>query len=396
MGDRHIGIIDNVGHLWMMGSNYYGQLGTGSRGEAFEHEPINITKSFDLKKGETIVDLALGVENTIALTSHNRLFVWGSNDLGQLGNGSTSTYGSNKPVDISIAFTLNSGEQIIQLMANTAWDFPDTIINNSTLGFLTNYGRLFLWGSTIWGVKFESLGTGRNQRFYRYFNEPTQVNHRIPLDDDEYIIKVDLGEDYASENHQAFLTNKGRLWMSGDNFYHQIYNEDLIELEYINGVVDVSVTIPLNQNEKIVDVSLGARQTGVMTSTGRIFLWGSNDEGTLGTSNSNLVDFLDNSLQPILLNQTYKRIELSGGNAYGIKADNTLFAWGDNEYAQLGTNETIGYSVLPKRVSNLDTILQFSGGNLNNGVIDSNNQLWMWGSMGDGITHRRPTQYFLD
>jgi alpha-tubulin suppressor-like RCC1 family protein len=331
----------------------------------------------------------------MALSSNNRLFVWGSNDLGQLGDGSTNTYGTNTPVDITNKFSLDPGENIVQLLANFHQSFPDTVINNSTLGFLTNYGGLFLWGSTIWGDQSVSLGTGLNRGYYRYFKKPTQVNNRIALDDDELIIKVDLGEDYAFNNHQAFLTDKGRLCMMGDNFYNQIYNADLLELENMNGLFDVSSTIPLNQNEKIVDVSLGARQTAVMTSTGRFFMWGSNDEGTLGTSNSNLVDFLDRSIQPILLNQTYKRIELSGGNAYGTKADNTLYAWGDNEYSQLGINETFPYIVVPKAVSNLSSILEFSAGYLFNGVIDSNHQLWMWGSMGNGITHLRPTEYFL-
>src|SRR5690554_2137783 len=88
--------------------------------------------------GETIIQVSLGYGYSAALTSSGRLFTWGSNSSGQLGDGTTT----NKltPTEITNRFSLATGDKIIQVSLGR---------NHSAA--LTSSGRLFTWGSNSSG-----------------------------------------------------------------------------------------------------------------------------------------------------------------------------------------------------------------------------------------------------
>lgn len=89
----------NINHK---GGHYeWGQLGNGTFGsDTSKRTPIEITQNFNLQPEETIVEIAAGSKHTIAVTSTGRVFVWGLNDKGQLGDGTTTN--SSIPVEVTI------------------------------------------------------------------------------------------------------------------------------------------------------------------------------------------------------------------------------------------------------------------------------------------------------
>jgi len=399
LGYRHTGVIDTNGHLWMFGYNLHGQIGNNQRAETSILEPINITRNFKLNNDEVITNIALGYGNTMATTSTNRLFTWGSNILGQIGDPEAAPYGSNTPVEISDHFELTENETIAQLAISHHADFTGTsVINKATLGFVSSVGRLFVWGYWPSGNQSTFLGTGINAGNYRYFSKPTEVSNYFNLNVGEYFTKIDLGEDYAFNNHMAFLTNQGRMFMIGDNFSNQIIYLKDQRMNY-SQPIDVSTYLPLNPNEKIVDLSLGNRTTSATTNLNRVFLWGSNDNGNLANNHSSNFDFLNRSIVPIQFQTiSAKRIEMSGENGFAISLEDYLYVWGDNKYGQLGLSSNINYSLDPRIHSGLGKISQFSGGDLHFGVINTNGELWVWGRVGDGpssTTNRTPQKYVL-
>lgn len=72
--------IDNVGRLYVWGSNAGGQLAVGSAGGA-NGMPTQI--------GSNVIDVAVGCDFMVALTADGQIWGWGSNWAGQLGTGNT-------------------------------------------------------------------------------------------------------------------------------------------------------------------------------------------------------------------------------------------------------------------------------------------------------------------
>ena len=72
------------GKVYGLGDNTYGQLGQGDRSEA-----NGSVKLADMTELSNIVYIAAGGYHALAVDETGRTYVWGRNDNGQLGNGTT-------------------------------------------------------------------------------------------------------------------------------------------------------------------------------------------------------------------------------------------------------------------------------------------------------------------
>ena len=108
-GEFHSAALTSEGRLFTWGRNAFGQLGDGTTID--KHVPTDITNKFNLATGETITSFSLGFHHSLALTSAGRIFTWGNNSSGQLGDG--TTVDKNVPTDITSQFNLVVGESIL-------------------------------------------------------------------------------------------------------------------------------------------------------------------------------------------------------------------------------------------------------------------------------------------
>jgi len=124
-GSHHTLALDSHGQLWAWGSNEHGQLGDGTNQNAFE--PILIK--------ENIAYISAGTHHSIAITNGGTMYTWGNGQNGRLGNGASSN--TNTPTPIM------QGVSIAQagLSHNLA---------------VTTNGFLYAWGSNTQG----QLGNG--------------------------------------------------------------------------------------------------------------------------------------------------------------------------------------------------------------------------------------------
>ncbi|MEU8543496.1 Ig-like domain repeat protein, partial [Streptomyces sp. NPDC048717] len=83
-GSHHTLALTSDDRLLAWGSNGNGQLGDGTTTNR------NTPVSTDLPAGTTLTALAGGGEHSLALTSQGRILAWGSNNYGQLGDGTTT------------------------------------------------------------------------------------------------------------------------------------------------------------------------------------------------------------------------------------------------------------------------------------------------------------------
>lgn len=141
LGDVHSSALSSKGRVFTWGFNYDGRLGYESDHDLYE--VVDITDNFKLSEDEKVVSLNLGYTHSSALTSSGRLFMWGENEYGQVGNGLDDDI--YLPTDITTNFVLNDDEKIISVK-----------IGRMHSSALTSYGRVFTWGKN----EFGQLGDG--------------------------------------------------------------------------------------------------------------------------------------------------------------------------------------------------------------------------------------------
>jgi uncharacterized repeat protein (TIGR02543 family) len=383
---NHSSALTSSGRLFTWGYNPHAQLGDGTTTQ--RNTPNEITARFNLNEGERIIQVSLGGygNHSSALTSSGRLFTWGENNYGQLGDGTTTQ--RNTPNEITARFNLNEGEKIIQVS-----------LGGYHSSALTSSGRLFTWGYNLYGQLGNVFSLDRKDR-----TTPTDITARFNLSSGETIIQVSLG-DY----HSSALTSNGRVFTWGWNYYGQTGSRERNSPGDNSRYTPVEITarFNLNEGERIIQVSLGFRHSSALTSSGRLFTWGHNDRGQLGDGTTTERYTPVEITAHFNLNEGERIIQVSLGYRHSSALTSTgrLFTWGANYIYQLGTGTNVYNITTPTEITarfNLslgETITQVSLGADHSSALTSTGRLFTWGSnssgeLGDGTTTKRitPTQ----
>ena len=85
-GEDHFAAILEDGSLWLWGSNQFGQIGNNGQGDGID-EFDNLVQNKPVKVMDHVASVSCGIYATAALQTDGSLWTWGSNEWGQLGNG---------------------------------------------------------------------------------------------------------------------------------------------------------------------------------------------------------------------------------------------------------------------------------------------------------------------
>ena len=135
-GMEHTCVLSDQGRVWCWGENGYGSLGDGTYTDS--KVPVAVTGLTDA------VAISGGARHTCALRATGTVACWGYNNFGQLGNGDNNN--SNVPVDVSgltgataIGSGGNHGCAIVTGGAVKCWGYNAYgQLGNGTSGFGTN------------------------------------------------------------------------------------------------------------------------------------------------------------------------------------------------------------------------------------------------------------------
>src|SRR5207244_3924967 len=76
------------------GANEYGELGDGSYTD--RSAPVDVSSVLS-----NVMQVSAGWKHAVALTSDGKVWTWGDNTYGQIGNGITSTIGISVPFQVA-------------------------------------------------------------------------------------------------------------------------------------------------------------------------------------------------------------------------------------------------------------------------------------------------------
>ena len=135
---------------------------------------------------------------------------------------------------------------------------------------------------------------------------------------------------------------------------------------------------------------LGA-QTNVTTYFYYLYGWGQNTSGQLGIGNTT------NRSSPNQVGALYDWSQVSCANltSFSLKTDGTIWSWGSNSVGQMGISGSVGYNFSsPRQIGSLTTWTTIKGGYNRAFAVRNDGTLWAWGSnqygqLGDGTTTNR-------
>jgi len=230
-GSTHSLKIDAEGRLFSWGWNEMGQLGDGTF--ITRYSPVHI------KQGILFSFVSAATNSSFAIDVDGNLWAWGLNHSGQLGNGDTS-FGCNYPMHI---------------MPGTLFSYVRTA-NCHTLA-IDIYGNLFSWGSNNAG----QLGDGTD----------IQRSHPMRIKQGTQFLAVGAGLFYS-----LAIDIDGNLWTWG--------RSRGIELSEHGFYVGVNFYTPVHiaQGTSFYSVSVKDGHNLAIDIGGNLWAWGFNREGQVG------------------------------------------------------------------------------------------------------------------
>jgi alpha-tubulin suppressor-like RCC1 family protein len=117
---------------------------------------------------------------------------------------------------------------------------------------------------------------------------------------------------------------------------------------------------------------------------GDVLAWGDNSAGELGTGNQNSA--LSPAIVPTLPSPPMQFIQVAAGDrtAYALRADGTIWAWGDNSTGALGINSTASFVATATQVMGLTNVVSISAGVSHALALRSDGTVYSWGDNSHG------------
>ncbi|XP_073918508.1 X-linked retinitis pigmentosa GTPase regulator isoform X2 [Castor canadensis] len=260
-------------------------------------------------KNDIPIYLSCGDEHTAIVTGNNKLYVFGSNNWGQLGLGSQSTI--NKPTCVKAL-----KPEKVKLAACG---------RNHTL-VSTEKGNVYAAGGNNEG----QLGLGDT--------EERNTFHRINFFTPQHHIK----QLSAGSNTSAALTEDGRLFMWGDNSEGQIG---------LKNICNVCVPHQVTIGKPISWISCGYYHSAFVTVDGELYTFGEPDHGKLGLPSQ----LLSNHRSPQLVAGIPEKViqVACGGGHTVVLTEKTVYAFGLGQFGQLGLGTFLFETSEPKVIEHI-------------------------------------------
>ena len=354
-GSMHSLALSSEGRVFAWGLNNSGQLGNGTNLD--KTTPFDITSMFNFATDEEAIQISSGQYHSIVLSSKGRVFTFGTNANGQLGN--ETFVSSNSPIDITAKFVLQADETIEHVQSGLNYNAA-----------LSSKGRVFTWGENSYG----QLGNGN----LLSANTPTDITGSFSLAANETITKLITGA-YS----QFAYTSSARIFAWGQN-----YSNNLGDGTTSNRLspYDVSTTWQLQAGENVVTIASGFASTYVVTSLNRLLTWGLNDSGQLGNGTLSASTVPTDIMNKITWQEgeTVLKVFARGFSTFILTNQGRVFGFGNNSFYQLGDG-TSNYKVTPYHLTaqfNLsegETIVQIDSLAAHTLAVTSLGRIFAWG-----------------
>ena len=391
-------------NVWCWGnSNKMGTLGDGIK-ENEANVPVKVQQVDDMKYGK-IIDIFAAQFHSCVLTELSgvrKVYCWGSNDKGQLGNGQ---YGDGKYSAVPVEVKPPAGA----LAADFAGNNISAIGGTGDVSCAIAAGKVYCWGSNYEG----ELGHNAPRH-------PTLSPDPVPVatGGDPYwrlqpgykAVKLSTSGSRSQTMCAIMDTGIAYCWgqaifgQTGSTAFSPHYNYGRpVRVTGISNVTDIS-----QDGYSYMATHLGTTTTAQSSrathvcaiASGKVYCWGGAGNGQSGASAYDETYYRTYTVPKevtglpgvpkrvaVGLGHSCALVELSGGK-------HKVYCWGANEFGQLGANKDashLSYSRTPQPVhvgpgglpSSEDVVTLAAGANRGCAIM-TNKRAYCWGKNDDG------------
>ena len=320
-GASHNLALKNDGTVWSWGTNACGQLGDNTITN--RSSPIQVHGTNNIGYLTGLAAIAAGDTHSVALGTNKRVYAWGYNNKGQVGDASTTT--RRTPVQVYPV----SGTGFLSNIVAIACGRNHTVALDSS-------GKTYAWGEN------ESGQLGDNSTSTR--TRPIQVKGTNNIGYLTNIIAVAAGG-----SHSLALRNDGLVYAWGANT-----NGGLGDNTVLRRLTPVWVRGPAAAGylTNMVALAAGESNSLALKTDGTLWAWGEGAAGQLGNNTTGPTNTTPvQVLGPYGVGLFTNAIAVAAGRRHSaaLADDGTVWMWGCNEYGQLGDN-TASNSPVPIQV----------------------------------------------
>ncbi|BDV03262.1 RCC1 domain-containing protein [Candidatus Hepatoplasma crinochetorum] len=343
--------------LYMWGYNFDGEIGNGTWGDQnISKIPEKITPQGQDDWGGNIIDLSLSALNSgVTIDTDydgyaDTLYMWGKDNVGQIGNGSSDNLMKIYPTLVFPEIDDWNGN-LIDL--NLDGYHSGLTVDSDYDGYADT---LYMWGDNGDG----QIGNNTFDIIY----SPEIIN---PVDSNwnGNIIDFDLGENSTGVTIDTDYNGYAdTLYIWGNNFYGQTGN-GISGYDYDNFPTPTKTEYDFKGN--LIDLSLGGSHVSITIDSNydgyadTLYVWGYNNEGQIGNNKEGVSELEDTPIiiTPVdQINWSGNIVELSlGFNTTMISVDqnndqiaDSIWMWGQNTFSEAGQDGSISKVLTPQKL----------------------------------------------
>lgn len=326
-GLSHSIAVDKNGDVYVWGSNANGQLGLGA-GVA------NVKTPTKLESLSGVSAVAAGYNFSMALRYNGKVVIWGNDmyatptEVAGLENVTAIAAGQMSCMALTVdgaVYQWNVG-----MTPARVWKVGYVVaidVGGGQCLALTRSGEVYGWGENSKG---QATGIASGISSY--------TPARVRADTDGGYL-TDIVAIAAGATHSLAVDFKGNVYSWGDNTYGQLGRED-------NGLGAGKVKGVKNAQR----VSAGNGSCLAQTSDGKVYAWGYGEYGQIG--NNSTETYRDT---PVQCSRVSGAVYTACGVYHNLAVNKSgdVYAWGRNQYNQLGTGKNSNGTTAEKVLSGL-------------------------------------------
>jgi alpha-tubulin suppressor-like RCC1 family protein len=396
-GQGHNLAIRSDGTVYAWGSNAAGQLGNGT----LSYDPVLRPEQISGLTG--VISISASIQPfSAAIGPGGEIWVWGSNWFGELADGIPVE--SSRPIELGIpntAMSVSAGntEALLLRGDGTVWTWGGLDENSMAKStFVQAVGlsgvtvtKLASGGAHHFALSNDGVALAWGANYSGQLGDGTTTPSTVPVEvpgmtaADAGIVKIAGGKE-----HSLALRRDGEIFSWGDNRHGELAGGGYTDQRESPGSVQLGPDAG-----PISDIAAGGDHNLAVSLEGAVWAWGRGSEGQLGPSRDE--SQAPHQVDDMNLAHGVIAVAAGDGHSLALKKDGRVWAWGDNEGGMLGLGTGAGTSGLPARVPGLTGVGKIAAGGDRSFALKADGSVWGWGNneagrlgTGDGARRNIP------